>query len=107
MDIKDFSKILNDEHWTDYHKMSKKYKTAFNEFLEHLSELFYRELPIKDFGGKKIVFTNNHASVNSSAIKLLAQARDRRYGLKAAEDEIIATSAIVSIDLSRECVRNI
>jgi Fic family protein len=53
------------------------------------------------------VFIENHASVNQNTIKRLLQSQNGYYGIKAAEDEIIATSAIESIDFSRDSVRNI
>ena len=107
MDIKVFSKMLKDKNFLDYHKMNYKYSDDFNVFLQNLKELYYRELPLSDFDEKDIVFIENHASVNQKVIKLLMQSRDWYYGIKAAEDEIIATSAIESIDFNRDSVRKI
>ena len=53
------------------------------------------------------MFIENHASVNQNTVKRLLQSQNGYYGIKAAEDEIIATSAIESIDFSRDSVRNI
>ena len=64
-------------------------------------------LPLLDFDGNNIVFIENHAAVNQNTVKLLLQSQDRHYGIKAAENEIIATSAIESIDFSRDSVRKI
>ncbi len=107
MDIKLFTKMLKDKHFTDYQKMQYKYGEDFNAFLQSLEELYYKTLPLLDFDGNNVVFIENHAAVSQSAIKLLLQSQDGNYGIKAAEDEIVATSAIESIDFSRDSVRNI
>ena len=107
MDIKVFTKMLKDKHFTDYPKMNYKYGDEFNAFLGALEELYYKTLPILDFDDNNIVFIENHAAVNQSAVKLLLQSQDQHYGIKAAEDEIVATSAIESIDFSRDSVRKI
>lgn len=107
MDIKVFTKMLKDKHFTDYQKMKYKYSEDFNAFLQTLEELYYKTLPLSDFEGNNIVFIENHAAVNQSAVKLLLQSQDQHYGIKAAEDEIVATSAIESIDFSRDSVRKI
>ena len=98
MDIKLFTKILKDKHFTDYQKMKHKYGEDFNAFLQTLEELYYKTLPLSDFDGNSIVFIENHAAVNQSAVKLLLHSQDQYYGIRAAEDESIATSAIESID---------
>ncbi len=107
MDIKLFTEILNDKSFTDYKKMSYKYGAQFDDFLETLNELYYENLPLCDFEGENIVFTLGHAAINQNAIKLLLKPQNEYYGIKAAEEEIIATSAIESIDFSRDSVRNI
>lgn len=107
MDIKVFTKMLKDKHFTDYRQMKYKYGEDFNAFLQTLDELYYKALPISDFDGNRIVFIENHAAINQNAVKLLLQSQDQHYGIKAAEDEIIATSAIESIDFSRDSVRRI
>ena len=107
MDIKVFTKILKDKHFTNYQKMQYKYGDDFNSFLQILEDLYYKTLPPSDFDGNNIVFIENHAAVNQSAVKLLLQSQDQHYGFKAAEDEIVATSAIESIDFSRDSVRKI
>ena len=99
--------MLKDKHFTDYQKMKYKYGEDFNAFLQTLEELYYKTLPLLDFDCNNIVFIENHAAVNQSAIKLLLQSQDQHYGIKAAEDEIVATSAIESIDFSRDSVRKI
>ena len=107
MDIKIFTKMLKDKHFTNYKHMKYKYGEDFNAFLQTLEELYYKTLPLPDFDGNNIVFIENHAAVNQSAVKLLLQSQDGHYGIKAAEDEIVATSAIESIDFSRDSVRKI
>ena len=107
MDIQLFTKILKDKSFYDYKKMKYKYAEDFSDFLDTLKDLYYKELPLCDFDGKKIVYIENHAAINQSAIKLLLKSQDKHYGIQAAEDEIIATSAIESIDFSRDSVRNI
>ena len=107
MDIIIFTKMLKDKHFTDYRKLKYKYSDDFSSFLSTLEELYYKPLPIVDFEDNNIVFIENHASVNQNTIKRLLQSQNGYYGIKAAEDEIIATSAIESIDFSRDSVRNI
>ena len=107
MDIKVFTKMLKDKHFTDYQKMHYKYGEDFKAFLQTLDEMYYKTLPLSDFEGNDIVFIENHATVNQRAVKLLLQSRNKHYGIKSAEDEIVATSAIESIDFSRDSVRRI
>lgn len=107
MDINIFTKILKDKHFTDYKKMNYKYGSDFVDFLQTLESLYYKRLPIVDFTEKEIVLIENHTVINQNAVKLLLHAQNNHYGVKSAEDEIIATSAIESIDLNRDSVRNI
>ena len=107
MDIKLFSKMLKDKHFCNLEKMKYKYSGDFAEFLQTLSELYYKELPILDFNGNNLVFIETHAAVSQNAVKLLLKNRNNYYGVKTAEDEIVATSAIENIDFSRDSVRNI
>ena len=107
MEIKLFTKILSDKHFTEYKQLTYKYGKDFNDFLQTQEELYYKELPILDFDGNNVVFIKNHASITQNTIKLLLKSQENFYGIKAAEDEIIATSAIESIDFSRDSVRKI
>lgn len=107
MDITLFTKILRDKHFCNYEKLRYKYINDFDEFLYTLKELYYVTLPLSDFGGKNIVFNESVASVNQNAIKMLMRSQELHYGIRAAEDEIISTSAIESIDFSRDSVRKI
>ena len=107
MDIKLFTTILKDKHFPDFKKLKYKYSDNFGAFLETLADIYYKPLPVMDFAGAPLVFIDNYAAINQGIIKLLLQAQNQHYGVKAAEDEIIATSAIESIDFSRDSVRNI
>lgn len=107
MDIKIFTEMLKDKHFTNYRKMKYKYNEQFNAFLRTLENLYYKNLSLLDFDGNNIVFIENHAALNQRTIKLLLQSQSDYYGIKACEDEIIATSAIESIDFSRDSVRKI
>ena len=106
MDVVIFTEMLKDKHFSDYQKLKYKYSEHFNDFLYTLEALYYKTLPLLDFDGNNIVFLD-HISVNQNAVKLLLRNQDHRYSIKAAEDEIVATSAIEGIDFVRESVRNI
>lgn len=107
MDIRIFTKMLSDKHFTNYKKLKYKYDADFDSFLKTLEELYYKPLPIYDFDGNHIVFTETFYAVNQNTVKLLLQPQDKHYGIKAAEDEIISSSAIESVDFSRDSVRKI
>ena len=107
MDIKLFSKMIKDKHFCNLEKMKYKYSTDFEEFLQTLSELYFKELPLLDFSRNNIVFIENHVAVSQRAVKILLKNQSNYYGIKTAEDEIVATSAIENIDFSRDSVRNI
>ncbi len=55
MDIKLFTEILRDKHFTDYRKMKYKYGANFTSLLEVLADLYYHTLPLADFDGKPVV----------------------------------------------------
>lgn len=107
MDIKLFTEILKDRSFPDYKKLKYKYGESFDEFLKTLGELYYEELPLCDFNGENIVLTTGLAEINQNTVKLLLKSQSDYYGFNAAEDEIVATSAIESIDFSRDSVRKI
>ena len=107
MDISVFTAILHDKHFPDYRRLQYKYGGDFGDFLQTLAALFYQELPLKDASGTPLVWFESDPAVNLSAVKLLLRPQGERYGIKAAEDEIIATSAIERIDFARESVRRI
>lgn len=107
MDIKTFTAILSDKHFLDYKKLNYKYSEDFKEFLLNLEELYYKELPLKDFDSKNLVFIDNYKTFSQTSVKLLLKPQNQNYGIKVAEDEIISTSAIESIDFNRDSVRKI
>ncbi len=107
MDIRIFSEMLKDKHFCDYKKMKYKYNDNFDEYLNILTELYYKDLPLLDFDGTPIVFVENHSAINQNTLKRLLQPQEQTYGIKAAENEIIATSSIENIDFSRDSVRRI
>jgi len=107
MEVRLFARMLGDKHCFDYKRLKYKYPASMDEFLKTLEELYYQRLPLPDFEGKELVFLPTHAAVSQKAVKLLLREQSTRYGVKAAEEEILSTSAIESIDLSRDSVRNI
>lgn len=107
MDIKLFCEMLKDKHFCNLEKMKYKYGAHFDEFMKNLAALYYKELPISDFSGNRIVFVENYSTVSQSTVKILLKNRSSYYAIKVAEDEILATSAIENIDFSRDSVRNI
>ena len=91
MDIKIFTKMLKDKHFTDYRKLKYKYSDDFSSFLNTLEELYYKPLPIVDFEDNNIVFIENHASVNKNTIKRLLKKYDYPPSeMKGAVDKVIA-----------------
>ena len=107
MDAIKFSKMLSDKHIVDFKKLKYKYHDDFDEFVEILKSSYYEKLPINDFKGNSIVYLNSCTGVNLDAVKLLYTSQSSAYGTKALEEEIVATSAIESIDFNRDSVRNI
>lgn len=107
MDIENFAKIFRDKNSANYKKMKYKYGENFDAFLRVLKELYYIKLPILDFDGENLVFVDDGARIKQNAAKRLLSTQDNGYGFRAAEDEIVATSAIESIDFSRDSVRKI
>ena len=107
MDIKRFTEIIRDKNIDNYEKMKYKYQDDFTDFLENLKLLFYKELPIKDFYGNALIFRQEGIDLNQSSVKLLLKSQNHKFGMKAAENEIISTSAIENIDFDRKSVRNI
>lgn len=107
MELTLFTRMLQDKHVTDYKKMQYKYGKDFDEFLHDLEKVFYRPLPLADFDGNPVVYTENVPAISKSINRFLMKPNNGSFGIKAAEDEIISTSAIEGIDFSRESVRNI
>ncbi len=107
MDIKIFTNLLQDKHFPDYEKMQHKYPADFGAFLQTLQELYQKNLPLADFGGKPMTLLETISAVRMQTIKMLLREQDRGFGMRAAEEEILATCAIENIDFSRDSVRNI
>ncbi len=107
MDAFKFSEMLSDKNILDLKKLKYKYPDCFDDFLSVLKASFYTPLPLRDFQGNNLVYLKSCTGINLEAVKLLYRPQKSAYGAKALENEIIATSAIESIDFSRESVRNI
>lgn len=107
MDIQLFTKILKDKHFPDYKRLAHKYSAEFPAFLEDLQALYYKPLPLLDAAGEPLVFLNTGKTASAATMKTLLAFQHTAYGVKAAEEEIVATSAIENIDFSRDSVRNI
>lgn len=107
MDIKTFITMLQDKHFPDYEKMQHKYPADFNCFLQTMEELYYKPLPLADFSGETLVLSAIFPTVRNRSVKMLLKQQDRFFGLRAAEEEILATAAIENIDFTRDSVRNI
>ena len=107
MDIKLFTKMLSDKHFSNYSKMKHKYGSDFNEFLKDLEVVFYKTLPLDDFNGENIVYLDNVPTILKNINRFLMAPQGEAFGIKSAEEEIISSSAIESIDFNRESVRNI
>ena len=106
-DVKKFTEILTDKNFGDYKKAAYKYGDDFKVFLTDLAEIYYKKLPLPDESGAPLVFIDGYAKLVQSSFKILLKEQNEAYAVKSAEDEIIATCAIESIDFSRDSVRNI
>ena len=107
MDALNFSEMLSDTHITNLKKLKYKYPDDFEEFINILKSSFYEKLPLNDFDGKNLVYLTSCTGVNLEAVKLLFTAQNSVYAANAVEEEIVATSAIESIDFDRSSVRSI
>lgn len=110
MDAALFAKMLSDKKVTDLRKLSYQYPQAdIKEFIALLKDGFFKYLPLKDFEGGPLAYLEGVAQVRLSAARVLLtpQSSSQLYGIKAMEDEIIATLTIEQIDTSRDSVRKI
>lgn len=107
MDAIKFSKMLSNKHIINFKKLKYKYPDDFSDFISVLKSSYYESLPIKDFKGNHLLYLNSCTGINLDAVKLLYTSQNSSYGAKALEEEIVATSAIESIDFNRDSVRNI
>ena len=105
-----FAKMLSDPSILDLKKLGYKYPQAdMQEFVSLLKAGFYRELPLRDFDGKPMVWLESVAQVSLSAVRVLMTPHQgtRLYSAKAMEEEILATFQIEQINTTRESVRRI
>ena len=107
MDIELFTQMLRDKEFFHLKKLRYKYPDTFNAFLETLKELYEKQLPLLGQNEMPLVYLDNYMDVDLRPVKLLLRPQSERYGVKAAEEEILSTSAIESIDFSRDSIRNI
>ena len=107
MDILKFTQMLTDKSFPELKKLKYKYPSDFTGFLAALKELYYKDIPLRAFDGTPLVYLENYAGVEIRSVKLLLRQQTEGYGVKAAEDEILASSAIESIDFNRDSIRNI
>jgi Fic family protein len=94
----------------DLKKIKYKYPNAnMSELVELLKTSVFKPLPIKDFEGKIVVYSDNLLQIQRTSVKLLLtpQKHDYFFGLDAMEEEISSTLTIEDIDFSRESVRKI
>jgi Fic family protein len=107
MDVIQFTRMLSDKDFPNLKKLKYKYPGDFAVFVETLKTLYYKELPIKATDGTPLVYMDNYVNVDLRSVKLLLRQQRESYGVKAVEDEILASSAIESIDFDRDSVRSI
>ena len=107
MEIQKFIEISKDKHIDDYQKMDNKYKKDFKEYLNILKAFYYKQLPLKDFKGNKLVYTDLNGHFSYDLFKKMYKKRDDGYGIKNIEEEMIATAKIEGIDFSKDSVRSI
>ena len=107
MDVIQFTRMLSDKDFPNLKKLKYKYPGDFAVFVETLKTLYYKKLPIKAADGTPLVYMDNYVNVDLRSVKLLLRQQRESYGVKAVEDEILASSAIESIDFDRDSVRSI
>ena len=107
MDVSRFAQMLGDKAFFDLKKMLYKYPESFDDFLKALKEIYAKPLPLLGQNGIPLVYLDHYAGVDFRSVKLLLRPQSERYGVKAAEDEILSSSAIESIDFSRDKIRSI
>ncbi len=108
MDVKKYFEIKNDKSFYDFKKMHYKYKGDFDEFCQIQRDFDTECLPIKDFSGNNLTFIRNKVDIKESVIRLMSYRQaEGDYGIKYAEEEIIATNRIENINFNRKSVRDI
>lgn len=107
MEVLKFTNMLTDRSFPELKRLKYKYPGDFADFLTTLKKLYYKDIPLRAFDGTPLVYLENYAGVDIRSVKLLLRQQTEGYGVKAAEDEILASSAIESIDFSRDSIRSI
>jgi len=105
-----FARILSDKSMMDLKKIKYKYPSVdMSELVELLKTSVYKPLPIKDFKGRDIVYSDNLLQIQRNSVKLLLtpQNRNNQFGLDAMEEEISSTLTIEDIDFAKDSVRKI
>lgn len=107
MEVLKFTNMLTDRSFPELKRLKYKYPGDFADFLTTLKKLYYKDIPLRAFDGTPLVYLENYTGVDIRSVKLLLRQQTEGYGVKAAEDEILASSAIESIDFSRDSIRSI
>ncbi|MDR2943960.1 MAG: Fic family protein [Methanosarcinales archaeon] len=109
MDPQILTQMLTDKNTFIFSKLKYKYgESNFNEYLELLSDFFYRKIPLETFFGNKFVYSPAQVQIVSQSVKpLMRHYSGGKYGINSMEDEIVSTLLIEKIDTKRESVREI
>lgn len=107
MDIFDFTEMLSDKSADSLKKLRYKYPEQFGDYLAALRALYWKELPLADFAGAPLCLMPARLETRLDMAKPLMRPQTSQYGVKAAEDEISASSSIEGIDFSRDSIRRI
>ena len=99
--------MIKDKDFQNLKKLRYKYPADFDDFLVALKLLELKELPLKDFDDKNMVFCPNLCYVPSSVYKTFFSPAGKIFESGAFENEIVSTAKIESIDFSRDSVRRI
>ena len=110
MDIKQYTKMIQDQHFQNLKKMQHKYtKEQVKEMLQSLKEISYKDIPIKDFMGIPCVYQPSQTMIDTGITKKLLAANNtnKPFGLKAMVEEIDGSLQIENIQSSRDSIRKI
>lgn len=109
MKLQDFTQMFSDKSCMNFTKLKYKFgEELLMGYVDGLKTTFWKQIALKDFRGEPIVFIPSKVNLSSQSSKALSSAyTSKGYGLKAMEDEIVATLSIEQIDTSKESVRNI
>ena len=110
MDAELFTAMLADKYFTDLKKMQYKYSPEnVDEMLRLMTRSMFKELPLKDFTGRAVVYLEVLLKDDANAAKKLMNSQTGRgnYGVRAMTEEIHSSLKIENINSSRESVRRI